>query len=539
MGRFWILDRGGPAVLWAGVIGCVLGAGAWLATCEAREPAAIGAWVVKSTPSATGSLAPNPRGRGKRTPSVAPPVPAQQTGTKGERSSGTAKQMTAPKLVPVAYAELTGWADDDHLAAMRAFRASCPQVVAGKAGRARGPDVDAFLAACRAALASEKLTKATARTFFEHHFEPHRIIHKGTDGLLTGYYEPVMEGSRTPQGRFQTPIFKRPADLVTIVPETRGAAPGSVTHARRTAAGLVPFATRAEIDRGALAGQNLEILYLTDPVEKFFLQIQGSGVVRLTDGSSVRSPVRRQERASVHLNRTLLDRQGPPRGGQDVDGGARPMAEVRYRTRPRDHEPERLLRVFPRDAARTQAAPSVQSKCRLSPAAPWPSIPACINSAARSTSAHQLSRPAATSGPSIDLWSLMMSVAPSRGRNGATFTSARARPPRGKPVPCATQGTFSLWSHGTRLPRPRPDRAKAIKRPPAAAPDDKLGPRAPAEAGRTAAAHARGHVALAAHCGIDRCASSRQAARSGRRGPAGRSTGNALDTADTADPSSN
>ncbi len=271
---------------------CVVAAGTWAGGSAAREPVATGGWSVETVPATTGSLAPAPRPPGQSVPTVAPtpqapPVSVPQFGAKRERDRSSAK-MNTHSLAPVVFADLTGWADDDHLAALKAFLASCPLVIAGKAGRASGPDVDLLPAACSAALALQKPTKVSARAFFEQHFQPHRIVHQGSDGLLTGYYEPVIEGSRTREGRFQSPLFKRPADLVTIVPETRGAAPGSLTHARRTAAGLVPFATRAEIDAGALAGQNLEILYLTDPVEKFFLQIQGSGQIRLTDGTSVR-----------------------------------------------------------------------------------------------------------------------------------------------------------------------------------------------------------------------------------------------------------
>lgn len=196
--------------------------------------------------------------------------------------------MTAATLDPIAFTELPGWADDDHLAAMEAFRSSCPAVIAGKAGKVNGPDVEAMTAVCAVAMALPEQSRATARAFFERYFQPHRVVHEELEGLLTAYYEPIMEGSRTPGGRFRTPIFKRPPDLVTVVPETRGAMPGKLTHARRTAAGLVPFASRAEIDAGALAGQNLEILYLNDPVDKFFLQIQGAGRIQLTDGTFVR-----------------------------------------------------------------------------------------------------------------------------------------------------------------------------------------------------------------------------------------------------------
>lgn len=202
--------------------------------------------------------------------------------------------MTRASFDPVAFGEVTGWEADDHLAAFKAFLASCPRLLTARrsvgakaAGEARTPAN--LKAACEAALAlPEKLSRADARAYFERHFLPHRVVHEKQEGLLTGYFEPLLEGSRTRQGKFQTPILKRPLDLVTIVPETQAAPAAGLTHARRTAAGLVPFSTRAEIDAGALNGQSLELIYLANPVDKFFLQIQGSGRIRLSDGSTVR-----------------------------------------------------------------------------------------------------------------------------------------------------------------------------------------------------------------------------------------------------------
>ena len=152
------------------------------------------------------------------------------------------------------------------------------------------PTPPALLAACDAALKlPAKTTRAQARAFFEQHFTPERVVHAANQGLLTGYYEPLIEGSRKREGRFQTPILRRPADLVNLVDEAnRGTVGRQLSHARKTAAGLVAFATRAEIDAGVLQGQNLELLYLADPVDVFFLQIQGSGRVKLPDGSIVR-----------------------------------------------------------------------------------------------------------------------------------------------------------------------------------------------------------------------------------------------------------
>jgi len=197
------------------------------------------------------------------------------------------KTTSKATLQRATFADLPGWKNDDHLAAFKAFLDSCGKVIKG-GGESDAKSTPARLArACRAARAVKAPTRAAARAFFETHFVPHRVVHNGESGFLTGYYEPVLEGSRQRQGRFQTPIYRRPPDLVNVVAETQRATSG-LTHVRKTAAGLVPFATRAEIERGALAGKGLELLYLADPVDAFFMHIQGSGRIKLTDGTTVR-----------------------------------------------------------------------------------------------------------------------------------------------------------------------------------------------------------------------------------------------------------
>jgi membrane-bound lytic murein transglycosylase A len=107
--------------------------------------------------------------------------------------------------------------------------------------------------------------------------------------LLTGYYEPLLDGAREPDARFRVPILRRPQDLVNLVAESqRGAVGSAFTHGRQTANGIVPYATREEIETGALANQGLEFLWLENEVDAFFLHIQGSGRVRLTGGSTIR-----------------------------------------------------------------------------------------------------------------------------------------------------------------------------------------------------------------------------------------------------------
>jgi membrane-bound lytic murein transglycosylase A len=206
-----------------------------------------------------------------------------------------AKAPKGASYQPVTFADLPGWAQDDHLAAFTTFLKSCERVVANareKAAADKGPtQPTALVAACSEArrLAGE-INKDRARAFFERHFTPSAVENKTKPGLLTGYYEPVLKASRTPQGPYQTPIYRRPADLVTIIPEThRGAVkPGTLTHVRKTEKGNEPYFTRAQIDQGALKGKGLELLYFADSVDVFFMQIQGSGRIQLTDGTSVR-----------------------------------------------------------------------------------------------------------------------------------------------------------------------------------------------------------------------------------------------------------
>ncbi len=227
-----------------------------------------------------------------RTATVAPTNKSQPSSSQAPAMESTRK--AGIHYDPVAFSELPGWENDDHLAGFKAFLASCPRVLqfskapAQKAGRGRTPPE--LFEACKAALAlPAKVKRTEARAFIEQYFRPHRIAHQNFEGLLTGYYEPLLDGSRERQGTFQTPVLKRPPDLVTLVSETSTKrAPTGPTHARATASGNLPFASRAEIDAGALDGRSLEILYLESPVDLFFLQIQGAGRIRLPDGSIVR-----------------------------------------------------------------------------------------------------------------------------------------------------------------------------------------------------------------------------------------------------------
>jgi membrane-bound lytic murein transglycosylase A len=186
-----------------------------------------------------------------------------------------------PERVP--FESLTGWLDDDHAAALATFRASSDALLS----RLRPPPAATELGRRLAAVPAGD--GPAARRFFEDNFAPHRVAPASEPGFLTAYYEPVLPAAHIASSAFPVPLHRRPADLVNLVGEAdRAAATASLSHARQTAAGLVPFASRQEIDQGALAGQGLEAFFVADEVDRFFLQVQGSGVLVLPDGTQVR-----------------------------------------------------------------------------------------------------------------------------------------------------------------------------------------------------------------------------------------------------------
>ncbi len=211
--------------------------------------------------------------------------------TRSAPSASMKPTMPTISYERMRFAEVPGWNEDDHLAAFKAFLKSCERVLVQaheRAGTDKAPPA-ALVAACMAAGNLKQPTRAAARAFFEENFTANAVSHDGSPGLLTGYYEPLIAGSRTAEGIYQTPVYKRPPDLVNLVEESeRAAAANGLSHARKTEKGIEPFATRAQIDQGILKGRNLELLYCADPVDVFFMQIQGSGRVKLTDGNIVR-----------------------------------------------------------------------------------------------------------------------------------------------------------------------------------------------------------------------------------------------------------
>jgi membrane-bound lytic murein transglycosylase A len=194
-------------------------------------------------------------------------------------AAGAIGAATMP-VSSATFASLPGWNGAPMAASFAAFRRNCPGL------GARAP---AFLPACRAQAAlPDMVDDRAARAFFEAWFRPVRIGGEG-DGFLTGYFEPEIAASRIRTAQFQVPVYRRPDDLVAIEASAAPKGfPADLTFARRTAAGLVPYPDRAAINAGALAGRGLELAYLADPVDAFFMQVQGSARLRFPDGDTLR-----------------------------------------------------------------------------------------------------------------------------------------------------------------------------------------------------------------------------------------------------------
>ncbi|MGB7771115.1 MAG: MltA domain-containing protein, partial [Pseudolabrys sp.] len=143
---------------------------------------------------------------------------------------------------------------------------------------------------CRLALDAGRLAKDQAQLFFERNFRPMRIAKLGDSaGLLTGYYEPIVDGSRFPTPMFKVPIYRRPPDLVPPLNSAGVGFPNKGTSLRRTSNGeLVPYYDRGEILDGALDGQHLEICWIKDQADALMIQIEGAARVRLEDGTMLR-----------------------------------------------------------------------------------------------------------------------------------------------------------------------------------------------------------------------------------------------------------
>jgi membrane-bound lytic murein transglycosylase A len=195
------------------------------------------------------------------------------------------------RIAAVSFADLPGWVDEDHAAAFAAFRRSAFRFLEKpyRTG-ALGVTSESFAPAYAGARELDAPGGAEAGAFFEQHFKPFSVTPADSpQGFVTGFYEPVVEASPVRTERFRYPLLARPDDLVDIDDANRPAGfDPYFAFGRQTPAGIVTYFDRGEIERGVLAARGLEIAWLADKVDLFFVHVQGAARLRFSDGAERR-----------------------------------------------------------------------------------------------------------------------------------------------------------------------------------------------------------------------------------------------------------
>ena len=230
-------------------------------------------------------------------PAPTPPPPAKAAEAGVRIVPGT----FAPGSTPAPFAV----SDAAAARALAAFRISCPAVTtrADSSGLTRPED---WRPACAEAAATPSFAPGAALAFLDRHFDIVEV--GGGTAFVTGYFEPEIAGCRTRQPGCEVPVYRKPPDLVEV-DAAAAAAAGTPRRGRLENGVIVPYADRAQIEDGALAGRGLEIAWAADAIEFFFLQIQGSGRLRLPDGGVIRIGYAGQNgREYVGIGKLMKDR---------------------------------------------------------------------------------------------------------------------------------------------------------------------------------------------------------------------------------------
>lgn len=207
---------------------------------------------------------------------------------------GSEKKKDQPQklvLKPAKFSDLPHWSNDQQQQVLSAFAKSCARM--GKAEPSKkffSDDVFGSYADWQAACANLPVNAdaATTRRYFENYFTPMAATNGGNpDGLFTGYFEASLKGSLVKTDQYQIPLRAKPDDLIMVdLGNFREELKGQRIAGRNVSGNLKPYEDRAAIEDGKLpAGQDKILLYVDSAVDAFFLQIQGSGIVELPDGS--------------------------------------------------------------------------------------------------------------------------------------------------------------------------------------------------------------------------------------------------------------
>jgi membrane-bound lytic murein transglycosylase A len=197
-------------------------------------------------------------------------------------TASTTADAPRGRLERTTWDALATFSSDDPSDALTAFLQSCSMLLT----KTEWIDVCTTASAMPA-----KRTAESVRQFFRANFEPWRVVNadESETGIVTGYYEPLLRGSRTRTAEFKYPLYSAPQDLVTVdLSEVYPDLKFRRLRGRIVGNKLIPYLDRSEIDSSASPLRGLELAYVDNPVELFFLEIQGSGQIQLPDGSRMR-----------------------------------------------------------------------------------------------------------------------------------------------------------------------------------------------------------------------------------------------------------
>lgn len=229
--------------------------------------------------------------------------------------------VDAPALTPVGWDQIDGW-EEDHLApALETFRNSCRSL------RWR----EHWREVCSQAHELDTMDSLTIRNFFEEYFVPHQVQNSdgSTTGLITGYYGPELLGSREPTEEFRYPLYQQPEDMLIIAldsvyPELSNYRLRGRVEGNR----VVPYFDREQIDFGENPLVGNELFWVKDPVDLFFLHIQGSGSIRMPDGEQVIVNYANQNGHPYRsIGKLLLDRKAMTRDQMSMQNIRRWVAQ--------------------------------------------------------------------------------------------------------------------------------------------------------------------------------------------------------------------
>ena len=199
-----------------------------------------------------------------------------------------------PTFRQVSFAQLPGWEAGEFKKSLLTFQASCRAFIKQDPELVVGTDkidlqVKDWQPACRAALRINPVIEKSAKLFFQKWFAPVEFYdNKPVKGLFTGYYMPLIKGSYTKSAHFSVPIYETPSNLVNVdlglfIPDLKNRKlVGRIVENK-----ILPFYTREQINQGAIKNTARVLVWINSPVDRLFLEIQGSGIIELEDGKRI------------------------------------------------------------------------------------------------------------------------------------------------------------------------------------------------------------------------------------------------------------